>query len=323
MRKHRVTNTLGLAAVPLTPSKTAEGYETRAEFYAREEREREAAATAEKAAAEQSQHDAELAKNASRAAHRQIQVADLMTEPSDILAARCPQSPMTAKNPTEYSEQMLAAIRQGLSGITFTDEGKNKLMAVAGLNRMHINLTDARVWTILFDHMVSLGIFEANGSLAKPKPVIEPAPAAIPSPVTEPKPTLDDILDANSIESRSGNVTIKNAVALSAYGEWETAFNEFVMDCRTLFKEAFTQDENDSLGKLILARNLNPKLQKSWHEARRLGVRAGYLSGKFLTADESLAWQMDRGLVPPNTFEQRQAFNRRVSSIHKGIPVLG
>ena len=100
-------------------------------------------------------------------------------------------------------------------------------------------------------------------------------------------------------------------------------FDEFLADARTLFRESFTQEEADALGKLVLARNLNPKLLRSWHEARVLAVRAGYLRNIFLLPDESLAWDVERGLVKTNTFEERQAFNRRVAAIHGRIPQLG
>jgi hypothetical protein len=302
---------------------STEGFETPQQFNTRIRKEQEAAAAAAKAAAaEKTQRDAELAKNSVRAAGRQLQVEDLMTEASDVLIAHCPKSPMTAQNPTEYSEQMLAAIRKGLSGVTFDDAGKTKLMKVAGLNREHINLTDHRVWKILFDHMVELGVFEANGSLAKPKP----APVAAPQPVTEPvqpsRPSIDELLRTTSAESRTGHAILAEAVRLDVRDENYSAFFEFRDECKSLLFEILNQEECDALLRVMNARNLGKNVVKNWHTARVLASKAGHIRSRLLP-DEQLAWDMDRGLVPTNTFAERQAFNRRVSELHGKTPLLG
>jgi hypothetical protein len=129
-------------------------------------------------------------------------------------------------------------------------------------------------------------------------------------------------LNTNSIESREGYRKIKAAVELDVYGEWEATFNQFETAVRDQFGEAMNQDELNALGRLVVARNLNPRLLYSWSKARELGVRAGFLRDIFLTADERLSWDVDRGIVKTDTLEERQAFNRRVAQIHGKIPLL-
>ena len=70
------------------------------------------------------------------------------------------------------------------------------------------------------------------------------------------------------------------------------------------------------------ARSLNSNTTKGWHTARTLGVRNGTVRQLFLTPDELLSWQMDKDEIPLGTFEERQAFQRRVAAIHGGIPKL-
>jgi hypothetical protein len=71
------------------------------------------------------------------------------------------------------------------------------------------------------------------------------------------------------------------------------------------------------------ARNLNKTSVRDWHKARYLAVKAGFLRDKFLTPDEQLSIDVESGKVPLNTFEQRRDFQRRVSELHKGTPLLG
>lgn len=136
------------------------------------------------------------------------------------------------------------------------------------------------------------------------------------------KPTLDDVLNANSIESREGYRKIKAAVELDVLGQWEATFSHYITAVVEQFGQAMTHDELNSLGRLVVARNLNPTLLYSWAEARVLGVRNGTIRPLFLTPDELLSWQVDKGEVPMNTFAERQAFQRKVAALNKGIPLL-
>jgi hypothetical protein len=137
-----------------------------------------------------------------------------------------------------------------------------------------------------------------------------------------PKPTVDDVLNANSTESREGNQRIKAAIELDVYGDWAATFEHYVTAVIEQFGQAMTQDELNSLGRIVVARNYNPTSLYSWSEARILGVRNGTIRPLFLTPDELLSWQVDKGEVPMNTFADRQAFQRKVAAIKNGTPLI-
>jgi hypothetical protein len=311
--------------VTRTPAKTTAGYETSKDLLARLQREEQEAAAPAKEVAEKPQRDAELAKAASIAASRQLKRETLLTEQSELLADRCEgfKSEMTATTSAEYSEQMLSAIRKGLTGVTFGDEAKTLLMQVASLNRMSVNLTDPRVWKTLFDVLVEHQILSPDGSVASTEqPVASSSPVASPQ-ATKSEPNLDELLRTTSAESRSGQKILHEAVRKEVSKDNYAAWDEFAADVQTLFFDSLTTDEGEALLKIMNARNLNKNNPRDWHKARQIAVRAGYLRPHFLTPDEQLAIDVETGKIPTNTFEEKRAFARRVAEIHGRIPVLG
>jgi hypothetical protein len=273
MRKRKIS-VQDLGRLPVTEVKTTgtEGFEDYKQAAARVKRENAEAVAKQKAEADKVIRNNELAKSASVAAALQIKREALLTEPSEVLAAHCPKSPMTATTADEYSAQMLAAIRKGLSGVTFDDAGKNKLMHVAGLNRMHVNLTDSRVWETLFDHMVELGVFAPSGALAKPEPVIEPI---TPSPA-QPKPSIDGL----STEHREQNREIQRIVGLN----WSSDVQEFYMQwADSMMKswqfDVMTESMARRVGEYQTRWNLSPLRAATYNQIRRAFSNLGYFIG--------------------------------------------
>jgi hypothetical protein len=288
-----------LSRMPVVEVKNAStaGFEDWKQAAARVKAENAAAAAAATAATATAERNAELAKSASAAAVRQLEAEALLSEPSDVLIAKCPQSPMTAKNPDEYSAQMLTAIRKGLSGVTFDDAGKTTLMKVAGLNREHVNLTDARVWKILFNHMVELGVFEASGALAKPKPVAAAQPVAQPQPEPE---SYDSLLDRLDGDSRSGHKQLTDAAEMENFKAATPLCQEWLDHLYRDFKGFVPSDEDRKfiLDVLFVRNNWSRTRPESYHMARRAMVAQHKWPDSMLTKAELLSREIEN--LPTN-----------------------
>jgi len=253
--------------------------------------------------------------NQTLAALRKEQASRIFTEPSEELADRTLRAKQIDSTADEIAKMVLKAAQTGLKGLDIRQSGREKIIAVLKVNP-DMDKTFAGTWRAVYDYMQELGVFTDEDVIIE-----KPAPQSAAQPT--PGPTFDDVLNANSVESRSGNKIIVEAVRKEVRKENYTAWYEFADEVKTLFFDSLNQDEADALVKVMNARNLNKTSVRDWHRARVLAVRAHFLRDKFLTPDEQLSIDVESGKVPLDTFEQRQVFQRRVAALHGKVPLLG
>lgn len=323
-RKHRITNVLGLGSLPLTPRENVSqprlGLKKFTEEYnAAEQAAKEAPLRALDAELrEEFRLNAELVR-----AFFGLPMQELdRKSPSDAPLDFAGDYPLDT-NPDR--DQMIAARNQFLTelsgrGVTLSPEGSTRFGRYLGvlIDRRRIEVSVAALFQALA-RCYELGIF-APGEISG----YQPQPKTIPQAATsQAAPSLDELLKTTSAESRTGRATLVAAVRKEVIAGAESAIAAFWEECKTLFDDTFTQEENAAIARVMDARNFQSNSVRDFHKARVLAVRAHYVREKFLTPDEQLSWDLDRDLIPLNTFADRQAFNRRVSGLHGKTPILG
>jgi len=173
------------------------------------------------------------------------------------------------------------------------------------------------------DRFYSLGCFasgEVTGYTPQPVQSVEHHQPIV-DPTAESKSNLDELLRTTSAESREGRKILERAVGEEVQKTVREVFSQFHAEAIREFGQAFTESDIAAIIRVMKLHNL-PQTGKAFSQARYLAASAGYISEKFLNADEKLALELDR-LDRPMTFEEKRAFNRKVAALHKGTPLLG
>jgi hypothetical protein len=326
-RKHRITNVLGLGSLPLIKrDETVQPRLGLKKFTEEYNREQQAAKEAPQRALDAELREEFRLNTELVRAFFGLPMQELdRKSPSDAPCDFSGDYPLG----TVDRDGMLAARNSFLSelsgrGVTLSPEGATRFgryFAVL-VERRGVEVSVAAFFQAL-DRCVELGIFapgEISGYQPRPKPQIQQSQH---QPIARKESNLDELLRTTSSESRTGRATLVAAVNEEVTKEYESAIYQFLDEVKVLFDDTLTDDERKAVAGILTARNWNANNSRDWHRARVLAVRAHYVRETFLNPDEKLSWDLDRDLIPLNTFADRQAFNRRVAGLHGKTPILG
>jgi hypothetical protein len=166
----------------------------------------------------------------------------------------------------------------------------------------------AELWQCGLDRLTTLGCFRSGESNYQAAQQSEPVQA---------EQGLDDLLRTTSAESRTGRKILVDAVHREVVDDCVKAYFAFEAECKAMFGDrTFTAGERQALSRIVDARNLNGTNIKSWHTARVLAAKRGSIREFFLSKDERLAIDIERGRVSMDSFEAKQRLNRRIAEIN-------
>ncbi len=321
-RKKRKLTLADWGRIPVAQPKTTENYETKAEWFAREAREEQERLEAARIEADRPRRELEAEFNKNFVALAKFRASTVLTESDAELVSRCTKPEKTLyKTQEDLNAAILSAAREAFAGRTIDEGVKSKLIQTLRANP-NIDPTVPANWTAVYGYLTELGVIEPDQQPQPVQPTVEPQPVQPTHQTCKRIQPFDEILNSHSVESRSGERIVKEALNQEVRKDYQSAIYKFLDEVKTLFSDDLTDDERQAVARIVNSRNLDANSVKGWHQARVSAVRARYVREKFLTPDEALAWSLDRDEISLDSFSDRQAFSRRVSELHKGIPLL-
>lgn len=329
MARKRKLNLNDWNQIPTTQVENKSGWETRAQFYAREAKERqdEQNAAEEELMAPVKAAEVEMHKATAEASVRlkrfwSLPLADIAEygiefAPADLFGdfplqerARVKQTEIAAY---EKCKSNLAAV-----GVNISPEGWNRVGGYLEALHYHrnISLSAVKSWELAVSRLHQLGCQPGEFSgyeemLARDTPKPESKPAATPT---------WDAVQGLSTENRDQRKKVLEAVGEDFTGEIAAFFG--------LWQEQLARDYNYVIPEALIKRalryvtdnNLSPLQHETWNIVRRVFVKNGWFPAGMLTEREKLSAFCDTADL--NDREIRRQIQRRNMEIMESEPAF-